>query len=89
MSTEQINIHPELLPCPFCGSHKLSLDNLTDVDDYSIECEDCQIQQIANYTLNEAIRRWNTRVPPLPAIRLKKRRHGGSTILAKNTARNA
>jgi Lar family restriction alleviation protein len=56
----------ELLPCPFCGSSNLTLDNLTELDDFFIECEGCQIQQIANYTRDEAIRRWNYRllVPP-------------------------
>jgi Lar family restriction alleviation protein len=53
---------PELLPCPFCGSTDLTLDNLTDVDDFCVECDGCQIQQIANYTRDEAIRRWNRRV---------------------------
>jgi Lar family restriction alleviation protein len=60
--TTPYEVQPELLPCPFCGSNNLSLDNLTDVDDWCVECEDCQIQQIANYTRDEAIRRWNKRV---------------------------
>jgi Lar family restriction alleviation protein len=54
-------IYPELLPCPFCGSEDLSLDNLIDDDDFGVECNSCQIQQIANYTRDEAVRRWNVR----------------------------
>lgn len=51
----------ELLPCPFCGGEAL-VDNLIDDDDYSVRCLSCEIQQIANYTRPQAIRRWNRRV---------------------------
>jgi Lar family restriction alleviation protein len=52
---------PDLLPCPFCGSSNLVLDNLVDEDDYFVSCGGCEIQQIANYTREGAIRRWNQR----------------------------
>jgi Lar family restriction alleviation protein len=51
-----------LLPCPFCGSTDLVLNNLLDDDDYFVSCNGCEIQQIANYTKDESIRRWNLRV---------------------------
>lgn len=50
-----------LLPCPFCGSADLKIENLVDRDDYFVSCNGCQIQQIANYTRREAVRRWNRR----------------------------
>lgn len=50
----------ELLSCPFCGGCDLTLDNLGDPDDYSVSCR-CGIQQIANNTREEAIRKWNAR----------------------------
>lgn len=50
-----------LLPCPFCGSSDLTLDNLVDEDDYFVSCGGCQVQQIASYTREEAVRRWNRR----------------------------
>jgi len=53
---------PALLPCPFCGSEILLLENLTDADDFYVHCQSCKVQQIANYTRDEAIRRWNSRV---------------------------
>ena len=34
-----------LLPCPFCGGTNLSCDNLGEGDDWSVECEDCKVQQ--------------------------------------------
>ena len=51
----------ELLPCPFCGSGNLKLENLVDEDDYFVSCGGCEIQQIANYTRDTAIKKWNTR----------------------------
>ena len=51
----------QLLPCPFCGSADLELDNLVDEDDYFVSCRKCHVQQIANYTANEAVNRWNQR----------------------------
>jgi Lar family restriction alleviation protein len=51
----------ELLPCPFCGSTALELGNLVDEDDFFVHCNGCDVQQIANYTKADAIRRWNTR----------------------------
>lgn len=54
---------PELLPCPFCGSDNLTLSNLLDDDDWSVNCNVCDIQQIANYTKAEAAAQWNMRLP--------------------------
>jgi Lar family restriction alleviation protein len=53
--------HTKLLPCPFCGNPVLDLDNLVDDDDYGVSCPHCDIQQISNYTRQEAISRWNKR----------------------------
>jgi Lar family restriction alleviation protein len=50
-----------LLPCPFCGSTNLTLDNLGEGDDWFVSCNNCEIQQIANYTKETAVQRWNTR----------------------------
>lgn len=49
------------LPCPFCGSTNLTLDNLRDGDDWFVSCDNCEIQQIANYPREIAIQRWNMR----------------------------
>ncbi len=51
----------ELSPCPFCGSKDIRVDNLIDPDDFFVHCMECWIQQIADYTREEAIRRWNKR----------------------------
>lgn len=50
-----------LLPCPFCGSEDLTLQNLVDEDDYYVSCRKCEVQQIANYPMTVAIERWNQR----------------------------
>lgn len=55
-----------LLPCPFCGSTDLTLDNLVDQDDFAVNCNICEVQQIANYTKAQAVALWNKR----PAITL-------------------
>lgn len=52
-----------LLPCPFCDSDKLEINELGDDDSYYVSCSHCHVQQIANYTKPEAIRRWNWRAP--------------------------
>lgn len=52
----------DLKPCPFCGSTAVELHNLVDPDDYFVACEECGVQQIANNTEGEAVRKWNTRV---------------------------
>ncbi len=53
-----------LLPCPFCGSTNLELDNLGDGDDWFVNCLDCEVQQIARYAPTEAVERWNRRTQP-------------------------
>lgn len=50
-----------LLPCPFCGSMELELDNLGEGDDWFVHCKRCEVQQIANYHKDDAVKRWNTR----------------------------
>jgi|SRR5882724_10344969 len=63
------NQEVELLPCPFCGSQDLMLDSLGDSDDWFVSCNGCEIQQIANYTREIAIERWNKRATlshPIP-----------------------
>lgn len=59
--TAAVRADNELLPCPFCGSADLKLENLVDDDDYFVSCNSCEIQQIANYTRSEAVHRWNQR----------------------------
>lgn len=50
----------QLLPCPFCGSD-VKLDNLVAADDFFVSCGKCEVQQIANYSPEAAIARWNKR----------------------------
>lgn len=50
-----------LSACPFCGSMDLTLDNLVDLDDFGVNCNCCEVQQISAYTREDAIRRWNIR----------------------------
>lgn len=52
----------ELKSCPFCGGKPL-LDHLGDNARYGfyVHCDDCETQQIANYTSDDAIKRWNRR----------------------------
>jgi|SRR5208282_134493 len=52
---------PALLPCPFCGSTRLTLENLGEGDDWFVSCQGCEVQQIANYSKEEAMERWNRR----------------------------
>jgi Lar family restriction alleviation protein len=56
----------QLLPCPFCGSTNVKLDNLVDADDFFVSCGNCEIQQIANYSPETAIARWNRRNAAAP-----------------------
>lgn len=51
----------ELRPCPFCGSEDLNLDNLGQRNDWFVNCNICEIQQIANYTEAQAVALWNRR----------------------------
>jgi Lar family restriction alleviation protein len=50
-----------LLLCPFCGSTKLTLENLGEGDDWFVHCDGCEVQQIANYQKAIAVERWNNR----------------------------
>jgi Lar family restriction alleviation protein len=55
----------KLLPCPFCGSGDLTLDNLADPKHgWYVNCNICEIQQIANYTEAQAVALWNRRTNP-------------------------
>ena len=54
----------QLKECPFCGGNNLTLENLVDENDYSVECEDCQLGQHAVHTKESAIKTWNTRAQP-------------------------
>jgi Lar family restriction alleviation protein len=49
-----------LLACPFCGG-KPEMCELGDPDSYSVQCTECEVQQIANYRPQEAADRWNRR----------------------------
>jgi len=64
LRTNPYEMEPILLPCPFCGSENVELDHLTEPDDYYVRCEDCEVQQIANYLPERAVQRWNTRTEP-------------------------
>ncbi len=52
----------DLKACPFCGNRSPVIQNLVDADDFFISCPECEVQQIANYTAAEAVRRWNHRL---------------------------
>lgn len=49
-----------LLACPFCGG-KPEMTELGDLDNYAVQCTQCEVQQIANYRPQEAADRWNRR----------------------------
>lgn len=62
LRSNQYELPPiEFLPCPFCGSTVLTLDHLTEPDDWFVSCNRCEVQQIAKYFKTEAIAAWNTR----------------------------
>ena len=55
----------ELKPCPFCGSNKISIDEVFSEDRgcndfYVASCVDCHAE-VWEDTSEEAIHRWNTR----------------------------
>ena len=50
-----------LLPCPFCGGAPI-LDDLGEEDDFFVHCGSCEVQQIANKTIDTAVSEWNQRV---------------------------
>ena len=53
----------ELLPCPFCGSDKLSIYRpYKYMDSYHVECMDCGAEGSISPIENEAVNLWNTRV---------------------------
>ncbi len=54
----------QLKPCPFCGSSDLNLDNLGQRNDWYVNCNICEIQQIASYTEAQAVALWNKRTKP-------------------------
>lgn len=59
----------DLLPCPFCGSDDLTLDNLGDNDSWSVDCKSCKAQQPSIYWRHSAIAAWNRRdLPPPPSV---------------------
>lgn len=58
-------VDAELLPCPFCGSALMTLQNLVDDDDWYVSCDGCDVQQIADNTRGDAVIKWNTRAKPL------------------------
>lgn len=55
-----------LLPCPFCGSHDITLDQLGDEERpfFVMTCRDCQADGPIEATEAEAIEAWNIRVQP-------------------------
>ena len=57
----------DCLPCPFCGGEPIADDLGDPADDSFIHCSGCEVQQIANYTPQEAAARWNTRVRIAPS----------------------
>jgi Lar family restriction alleviation protein len=58
---DNLLIAETLLPCPFCGGEAV-IEDLGEPDDDSFaHCEDCGVQQIADFTRREAARMWNTR----------------------------
>lgn len=52
----------KLRPCPFCGGTP-KMEELGDADSFHVVCETCQMGFHANFTPEQAARRWNRRDP--------------------------
>lgn len=61
MPAKNLAAEHDLRPCPYCGSEDLTLDNLGAGNDWFVNCNICEIQQIANYTRPAAVALWNRR----------------------------
>jgi len=56
-----------LLPCPFCGGTPKVVDyygNYNRPPDWCVHCESCDLALDGDKTPEEAVVRWNRRVPP-------------------------
>lgn len=49
----------KLKSCPFCGSKDISIEIID--ENYSLYCEQCEIEQGLYNSLDEAINAWNRR----------------------------
>lgn len=70
MSSER-GTPPDIKPCPFCGktpkltSRKdVSLWNSNVVDWFTIKCTDCDIMMNECDSMEDVLKRWNTRHTP-------------------------
>ena len=56
-----------LKPCPFCGGEARYIDATTaipyDREIYFVECKECRSNSDMYYSLENAIKAWNTRKP--------------------------
>lgn len=53
---------PAIQPCPFCGSSDVGLD-VADILSSWVRCNACEAMGPSGQGADQAITRWNTRVP--------------------------
>jgi hypothetical protein len=63
--TLEIKPHPELLPCPFCGSRMVDPEGWASTDRAGPACDDCA-------GTADTVEIWNTRAAPLDREHLAK-----------------
>lgn len=57
-----------LLPCPFCGSDKIFVDNYVDMI-WNLTCINCNAINIMESSYEEAVKKYNTRHTPWISVK--------------------